>query len=93
MPSFKLAHIREQGNDMIIVPVDGSFDSRSNRDQQAVRNEIQVRAASAGLRGEVVLVWENFGRMKFLAPQPWHPFFRSISMDFVEANINRDLYW
>jgi hypothetical protein len=40
-----------------------------------------------------VPVWNSCGRMEFLAPQGYHPFFRSISLDFILANINRSLYW
>ena len=50
MPKFDVAHIREQGIDVIIVPLNSSF---------RFKNE----------------------------------FFRSINLQFVAANINRQLYW
>jgi hypothetical protein len=38
-------------------------------------------------------VWENGGHMAFIAPTPWHPFFKSLSMPIVMRNINKNLSW
>jgi hypothetical protein len=89
MPSYKVAHLREQGQDMIIVPLDSSFGRQSSSDQNAFMSDFQVRAASAGLRGGVAAVW-NGG---FWAPNPWHPFFRSFSVRQAQANINKEISW
>ena len=94
MPQLKVAHLREQGADMIIVPLERSFGSRSPFDQHETIDEIQSRAQSAGLRGTVVPVWDNGGgRMAFIAPNGWLPFFRSIGLSFVFRNLNRELSW
>ncbi len=94
MTTLEIAHVREQGVDMIIVPLDRSFHHKSSSQQNAMRNEIQARAASAGLRGSVALVWEvSGGRMGFLAPPNWQNFFRSIDLGWVFANLNRELSW
>jgi hypothetical protein len=93
MPRYKVAHIREQGQDMIIFPVDSSMDSKSNEEQNTIRVDMQLHARHAGLKGIVVLVWDSAGRMKFLAPQQWRSFFESINLAFVGANLNREIYW
>lgn len=94
MPNFDVAHIREQGVDLIIIPLDKSFRFKSQGDQSNTVNELQMRASNAGLAGTVVPVWDNGGgRMAFIAPQNYHPFFKSINLQFVAANINRELYW
>lgn len=94
MPTFQVAHIKQQGVDLIIIPLDSSFDSKPRADQDAVIRELQQRASAAGLRGTVVPVWENSsGRMSFIAPKNWHPFFQSLSLADVAMNINRKLYW
>lgn len=94
MTTLEIAHVREQGIDMIIVPLDRSFHHKTSPQQNAARNEIQVRANSAGLRGSVALVWDaGGGRMGFLAPPNWVNFFRSISLGWVFANLNRELSW
>jgi hypothetical protein len=94
MPSFKVAHIRQQSVDLIIVPMSSAFGSISDSDQEAQIQEMETRAHSAGLAGGVVPVWDSGGgRMKFRAPQQWHPFFRSISLSFVRRNINKEISW
>lgn len=94
MPRFKVAHIRQQGVDLIIVPLDDNFHYKTRNEQVAAKAELQARASNAGLAGAVVPVWETpDGRMAFDAPQNWHPFFKSIDLGFVLVNINRELYW
>jgi hypothetical protein len=94
MPRFKVAHLHERGQDMIIVPLDWSFGHRISQDQQDIITDLQIRARSAGLAGTVVPVWDSGGgRMAFIAPRPWHPFLQSINLRFVAVNINGELYW
>ncbi len=90
MADFDVAHIREQGVDLIIIPLDRSFGHKSQTEQNAISADLQACASAAGLAGTVVPVWDDgIGRMMFLAPQGIHPFFRSIDLSFVAANINR----
>jgi hypothetical protein len=94
MPSFKVAHLREQGQDMIIVPVNSNFGRRPSSDQQDIIADIQMHARGAGMAGPVCPVWDHGGgRMGYIAPRPWHPFFSSLSLRAVAANINRELSW
>jgi len=94
MPRFRVAHIREQGVDMIIIPLDSSFGSKSNNDQNLIRRDLENRSHSAGLAGSVVLVWDaGAGRMGFLAPPNWRPFVESINLEFVTRNLNMEIYW
>jgi hypothetical protein len=79
---------------MIIVPLDSSFGNRISEDQQAMIAELQMRSASAGLAGTVVPVWEGGGgRMYFIAPTPWRPFFESVNLQWVAMNLNKNLSW
>jgi hypothetical protein len=92
MASYDVAHLHEQGQDMVIVPLESSFGHKSQTDQQRVIASLQLCARSAGLAGKVVPVWDDgFGRMAFIAPQPWHPFFKGLSLMAVAANINKRL--
>ncbi|MGJ0391901.1 MAG: hypothetical protein ACR650_03960 [Methylocystis sp.] len=92
MPNLKVAHLHEQGQDMIIVPLDSSFGCKSGQEQSEAIGELQMRSTSAGLRGTVVPVWQSSGRMAFIAPRPWHPFFQSLSLPMVYANLNKELH-
>jgi hypothetical protein len=92
MPTFEVAHFHEQGQDMIVIPVNHSFGSKPQADMNAVKASLQVCASAAGLRGTVVLVWDaGGGRMGFLAPSHWQPFFRGLSLAQVRQNVNRRL--
>lgn len=93
MPTFDVAHLNQQGQDMVIVPLDSSFGHKSSGEQADITDELQQRSSQAGLRGTVVPVWESGGRFNFIAPRPWHPFFKSIGMHHVARNINRSLSW
>jgi hypothetical protein len=94
MPSFQIVHIREQGQDIIIVPLDYSFERKREEEQRDAVEEFQLHATAAGLAGTVTIVWDaGGGRTKFIAPHPWHPFFRSLSLAHVARLINRTLSW
>jgi hypothetical protein len=89
---YNLAHIREQGIDLIIIPLDSSFGYKTTIEQKQVANALQTCANVAGLAGIVVPVWDTGGgRMGFLAPPNLHPYFSSIGLAFVAANINQKL--
>ena len=88
---FKVAHIHEQGNDMVIIPLESSFGNQTHTGQTETIAALQACASSAGLAGTVVPVWMSGRSMNFIAPAQWHPFFRSISWNFVMANINKEL--
>ena len=93
MPKFKAAHIREQGQNMIIFPLDSSFGSKASSDQSEALSDLEFRANDAGLEGRAVVVWESRNGMYFLGPTPWHGFLRGISLRWVLANVNREISW
>lgn len=91
---YEVAHIREQGVDLIIIRLKSSFKYENKTDQYAIISELQLKASDAGLAGTVVPVWDNGGgQMGFIAPRSWHPFFKIINLEFVTYNINKELYW
>jgi hypothetical protein len=93
MPRFRVAHLRQQGQDMIIVPLESSFGNKSSANQHAIVTELQAHARGAGLAGKIVPVWESGGGMRFIAPPPWHPFYQSLSIQGVMQNLNKEIFW
>lgn len=90
--NFDVAHVREQGVDLIIVPLSGQFGYLTAEQQQSEIANLQRCATIAGLRGKVVPVWpQSTGRMAFIAPQNCHPFFRSLTMERITLNVNKKL--
>jgi hypothetical protein len=94
VPTLKVAHVRQQGIDLVIAPLNSDFGHKTRHDQEEIVSEIQVRSRSAGLAGTVVPVWDNGGgRMAFIAPNNWHPFFHSLNLSAVWANVNCEISW
>jgi hypothetical protein len=94
MPRFELAHISEQGADLLIVPMEDAIRPKGNTEKNAIRNDLQDHAAAAGSTGVVCLVWDaGDGRMAFLAPRNYAELFRSMDLDFVLENLNEELAW
>lgn len=91
MTKFKIAHIRRQGNDLIIAPLESSFGNQPSTSQSNFIQSLEMYAHRAGLSGSVVPVWLSGSRMSFIAPTPWHPFFKSLSWSDVLRNINKEL--
>ena len=88
---FNIAHIREQGQDIIIIPLDSSFQSKTQSQRNQIIFALQLCARSAGLAGRVVVMWEHNSNVMYIAPQQWHSFFNSIDLVWVAQNINRTL--
>jgi hypothetical protein len=92
MPKFKVANFREQGVDLVVVFLDSSFDRKSPSDQSEIVAALQVCATSADLPGTVIPVWTVGGNMRFIAPQNWHPFFRTPGIyQILVQNVNKEL--
>ncbi|MGB9236415.1 MAG: hypothetical protein WCC04_18560 [Terriglobales bacterium] len=92
MPRFQVAHVHEQGIDLIIVLLDSSFKHKSVQDQDQIVAELQVCANSANLRGTVVPVWDDGGgRLAFRALPQWHQFFKSINFQWFAVNAKLEL--
>jgi hypothetical protein len=92
MQEYKVAYIRQQNVNLIIIPLDSAFHYKTPAQQGQTIQALQAAATSAGLRGTVVPVWERpDGRMGFIAHINWHPFFKSIDMELVTQNINQKL--
>jgi hypothetical protein len=94
MPRFEVAHIKEQGVNLIIVPLASTFGRLSSTEQNARTRQLQIRANAAGLAGTVVTVWDaGDNRMGFLAPTGYFPFFSGLSLSQVQQNINKEISW
>ena len=92
MPTFQVAHLRRDGQEVIIVPVDRSFGKRSLPEQARIQEAFQRSAAAVNMKGVVVPVWEDAsGRLAFRAPPLWHDFLQSIDMVYVATALNRSL--
>lgn len=93
MPSLDVAHVREQGQNMLLFPLDSSFGHKSMADQQRTLSTLTRRANAAGLAGTAVAFWQSGGRTHFMGPRQWRAFLECLSMWQVQANVNRTISW
>jgi len=91
MSTFKIAHIKEQGVNVIIAPLAPHFEQATPEQRAKVMAAFTQAALDASLRGRVVLVWRTGMGFKFIAPVEWQPFFRSLRWRDILGNLNRDL--
>jgi hypothetical protein len=87
--NFEIAHINEQGVNVIVVFVDDSFSHKSQQEQDQIAAALQACARRAKLAGNIALVWPG----GFWAPQNQHAFFRSAGGSFrtLQSRINKKL--
>ncbi len=93
MPRFKVAHLREQGQDIVVILVNAEFAFKPADEQSNIISKLQRQSTSAGMKGTVVPVWQSGDRMSFVAPKQWHRFFQSLSFEAIQKNINREIAW
>jgi hypothetical protein len=93
MPSFKAAHVREQGVDLVIAAVDSSFGQLSDDEKLKAIVQMQLAANQVGLAGTVVPIWKIGNRTVFIAPPNWHPFFKTLPWEQLLANLNVEVSW
>jgi hypothetical protein len=94
MPRFEVAHIKEQGVNLLIVPLASTFGRLSSTEQNARTRQLQIRANAAGLAGTVVTVWDaGDSRMGFLAPTGYFPFLSGLSLSHVQQSLNKEISW
>jgi hypothetical protein len=91
MPSIKVAHLREQGQEMLLFPLSSSFGFKPSLDQNSILADLERLAHRAGLAGKAAAFWEAGGRTYFLGPRPWFSFLQRISLAMVWANVNREI--
>jgi hypothetical protein len=93
MPSFKVAHIREQGQNMLLFPLDRTFGLKTAAEKNSILAELEVRAQRAGLAGRAAVFWESGGSTYSLGPRPWNSFLRSMNLRTVLASVNKSISW
>jgi hypothetical protein len=77
---------------MIIVPVEPTFGSKSRTAQREFVTAVQIAVNEAGLAGKAAVIWNLGRRVGFVAPTPWHPFFKSKDIyRLVVANLNNTI--
>lgn len=90
--TFQVAHVREQGQQVILIVVNSSFGRMGTSEQQQQYAQLQLCATNAGMAGTVALVWDaGGGRLGTYGPTQWQRFLQSLSPLTVQSSINKKL--
>lgn len=94
MPTYPCAHIVHEGQDLLIVPFDDSFERMSSAQRDSVTQVFEDKARLAGFAGALIPVWRREAAlMGFLAPVPCHPYLQTLDIDAVNGMLNGKLTW
>jgi class 3 adenylate cyclase len=89
---YRVAHINIKGADLIIFPLDPSIGRMGPGEQTEVVKSLQRCAASAGLKGNVVAMWDKgAGKTGMLAEKNVLPYIQNLSLAFVQSKVNREI--
>jgi CheY-like chemotaxis protein len=92
LPTIKLAHVNVSGGDFVLVPFDTGFVQAGLAAQQGVMNQLTALMQEQQLGGAVTPVWETPGRgLGYFAPPQHHARLASLTLDFVQGNLNREI--
>lgn len=91
MSPFKIAHIKEQGVNVIIVPLASRYGKLSVEEKDALIQHFQNAATAMQWSGRVVPMWMEGKGIRFIAPPEWYEFFRTLKWKVLMRNLNREL--
>jgi hypothetical protein len=80
MTTFEIAHINEQGVNVVVVFVDAAVARKSSAEQNEIAASLQLCARSAGLAGNIAMIWPG----GFWASRNQHSFFGSTGGSYGE---------
>ncbi len=92
LPTMQVAHVNVSGADFVLVPFDTGFAQADVGYQQGVMSQLNTLMQEQQLGGAVTPVWEIPGQgLGYFAPPQHHARLQSLSLDFVRANLNREI--
>lgn len=90
--TYQVAHIQEQGQQVILIIVNSSFGRMGGSEQQQQYSLLQQCANKAGMAGTAALIWDaGSGRLGTYGPKEWQRFLQSLNPLTVQSSINKKL--
>lgn len=92
LPTMKVAHVNVSGADFVLVPFDFGFAQSDIGSQQGVMGQLTSLIQEEQMGAAVTPIWEtpDRGVGYFAAPQH-HGRLATLTLDFVQANLNREI--
>lgn len=92
MITYRVGHIREQGQYIVIIPLDSLFGNLLEETQLCILSKLQKCSIDAGLKGDVVVFWWSGSDYRFIAPKKWQPLFGTPGVfERLLASLNKTL--
>src|SRR5690606_24334010 len=88
MYKTRLAIFMHQGQQIIVVPLDCSFEERPAWQRKKALDDLQKSTARAGLDAPVAAVWRVGSKLRFVAPTEWHSFLSTLTWNAIVSNLN-----
>jgi len=89
--TYKIAHTRYRDSNMVIVVSNANFFAQSEQTQLRWFTSLEVCSRNANLAGQVIVVANVNGRLRYYGPRSWHRFLSTIDMAWVRARVNKEL--
>jgi hypothetical protein len=91
MYKTRIAIFRHQGQEIIVAPLDCSFQDRPPSQQMEALKRLQKSAMKAGLKAPAAAVWKVGAKLHFVGPTEWHPFLRTLTWNVIIASLSSTL--
>jgi hypothetical protein len=91
MKSFQVARLDIDDVQLVVVFLPPAFDAVPEQKRLDFFAALERSAASAGLAGNVVALWQQSHRTRFIAPPQQHPFFQIMKYEQLLAQVNQTL--
>ncbi len=89
METFQVAHLDIQDVQLVVVFLGSDFDRKTEREKLEFHAALERSAGSAGLAGDVVILWQDpSNHTRFIAPPQQHPFFQIMKYEQLIAQVN-----
>ncbi len=88
MYKTRLAMLTHHGREIIVVPLDCSFEERPAWQRKKALDKLQKSIAQAGLVAPVAAVWRVGSKLRFVAPNEWHPFLGTLTWNAIIASLS-----
>ena len=88
MYKTRLAIFIHQSQEIIVVPLDCSFEERPAWQRKKALDNLQKSTTKAGLVAPVAAVWKVGSKLRFVAPNEWHPFLSTLTWNTIISNLS-----
>jgi hypothetical protein len=88
MYKTRLAVFTHKNQEIIIAPLDCSFEERPAWQRRKALDNLQRYAAKAGLHAPIAVVWRVGGKLRFEGPDEWHTFLRTLTWNAIMSNLS-----